>query len=375
MRAPGRRLRITDVAIFYGERSGGIRTYLEAKADFARRTGLFEHHLLVPGRPNSPEGQDDEFRHEHRSLRLAASNGYRIPVGSAGLGSTLRAINPDVVMLHDPYWTPRISCRAAHDLGALVIAVHHSSVALNAAGIPGPQEFYRAALRRWYRRAYLEVDAVMSVIDPAPDSRRPSTVPLRFGIEPAFGPDAARRVPVRGDHVLYAGRLSREKGVRELLEATAMSDEQWSLKLIGTGPAGDMLRERASALQLDGRVSFHPYVHDRAELAHEYASARCVALPGPHETFGLVALEAAACGVPVVTAETTPSARLLAGSVETFTAGDPVTLLAAIERARRLDPGIEAAARIAAEHSWESALSAELADLEAMLDGSLRLAG
>ena len=33
------------MTLFYGERSGGIRTYLEAKAEFARRTGRFEHHL------------------------------------------------------------------------------------------------------------------------------------------------------------------------------------------------------------------------------------------------------------------------------------------------------------------------------------------
>ncbi len=52
-RRPGaRRRRIADVTLFHGERSGGIRTYLEAKADFARRTGAFEHHLVVPG-PNA----------------------------------------------------------------------------------------------------------------------------------------------------------------------------------------------------------------------------------------------------------------------------------------------------------------------------------
>lgn len=111
---------------------------------------------------------------------------------------------------------PRVACRAAHELGAVVIAVHHASPALNAAGVPGPQELYRAALRRWYRRAYLEVDAVMSVVDPGPDACRPSTLPLRLGLDPAFGPWARDEVDEPGDHVLYAGRLSREKGVREL---------------------------------------------------------------------------------------------------------------------------------------------------------------
>ena len=44
-----RPLRVVDVAIWYGERSGGIRTYLDAKSAFARRTGAFEHRLVVPG--------------------------------------------------------------------------------------------------------------------------------------------------------------------------------------------------------------------------------------------------------------------------------------------------------------------------------------
>jgi hypothetical protein len=41
-------LRVVDVALFHGERSGGIRTYLDAKADHVRESGAFEHHLIVP---------------------------------------------------------------------------------------------------------------------------------------------------------------------------------------------------------------------------------------------------------------------------------------------------------------------------------------
>ena len=359
----GRPLRIADVALFYGERSGGIRTYLEAKAEFARRTGAFEHHLVIPGRPQFAE--PDAFRHEQRSLQLAASNGYRIPLGSGGLVSTLQALHPDVVLLHDPYWTPRISCRSAHEAGALVVAVHHSSVALHAAGLPGPQELYKAALRRWYRRAYLDVDAVMSCVDPGPDARRSSTLPLRLGLHPSFRPQPD--VP-RGDHVLYAGRLSREKGVRELLEAASRSREPWPLVLMGTGPAGDMLRDRAVALGLERRIRFAPYVSDRHALAREFASARCVVLPGAHETFGLVALEAAAAGARVVTAACTPAAAHLDGAVDTFAAGDPVDLLRAIERSRRRPrlPQVLAGA-IADRHGWDAALDAELTDLRAML--------
>ena len=343
-------VRIADVTLFYGERSGGIRTYLEAKAAFAARTGAFEHHLVVP--------------QELRSLRVVASNGYRVPIGSSGLCATLRGLRPDVVLLHDPYWTPRLTTRVAHELGAVVIAVHHSSVALHAAGLPGPDGVYTKALQRWYRRAYRDVDAVMSVVDPAGDGDRARTLPLRLGLDPAFHPDLG---VLRGEHVLYVGRLSREKGLRELLEAAAAARPRWPLVLLGTGPAGDALRERARQLGLGDRVRFAHYIADRASLARAYASARCVVLPGAHETFGLVALEAAACGVPVVTSEGTPSASLIAGFVETFRAGDTTDLLRAIERARSREPDPDAARALVTRYGWDAAIAAELADLKRLL--------
>ncbi|MBO0769101.1 MAG: glycosyltransferase family 4 protein [Solirubrobacterales bacterium] len=351
-RPEGRPLRVVDVALFYGQRGGGISTYLQAKGEYARRTGALEHHLLVPD--------------QHRSLVLAASNGYRLPLGSAGMLARLRELEPDVVLLHDPYWSPRMTTRTAHAAGAAVVAVHHSSVALNAAALPGPQEVYKAALRRWYRRAYLDVDAVMSVVDPTADARRDRTLALRLGLDPAFNPRAGLGV-ARGDHVLYAGRLSREKGVRELLDAAALAEEPWPLLLIGTGPAEDMLRDRAAALGISERVRFRHFEPCRASLAREFAAARCVALPGAHETFGVVALEAAACGASVVTASTTPSAKLLGGSVETFAPDDPRALAGAIRRARTKTPAAAAAKAIADAHSWDAVLSAELADLSKLV--------
>jgi alpha-1,6-mannosyltransferase len=270
-----------------------------------------------------------------------------------------------VVLLHDPYWTPRHASRTAHEIGAAVIAVHHSSAALHAAGLPGPHGIYERALRRWYRRAYLEVDAIMSIVDSSIDSSRPSTLRLRLGLDPAFRPP--RPTPRRRDHVLYVGRLSREKGLRELLEAAAAAREPWSLVLLGTGPAGDTLRERARQLGLGERVTFSPYVKDRAQLARSYAQASCVVLPGAHETFGLVALEAAACGASVVTAASTPSASLLDGCVETFRAGDATDLLRAIELARGRSPDPATAEELVSKHSWDEALAAELEDIEQLV--------
>ena len=223
------------------------------------------------------------------------------------------------MLLHDPFWAPLRVTEAAHALGAKVVAVHHGSAALDAAGLPGPSRPWEALLRAWLRHAYAPVDAIASVVDPEPDCGRVASFPLRLGLHDAFRP---QHDVARGDHVLYVGRLAREKGVFRLLEAAARSADPWPLRLIGSGPAEDALRRRARALGIARRVAFRPFVGDRARLARAYAGARCVVMPGEHETFGLVALEAAASGARVVACASAPSAGLLGDGAHTFAPGD-----------------------------------------------------
>jgi alpha-1,6-mannosyltransferase len=358
--AARRRLVIADVALFYGERSGGIRTYVDERAAFAAASGAYEHHVIVPGRRERHHGG----RHELRSLRFVPSTGYGIPLGAGALKQTLRAIRPDLVVLHDPFWRPGGVIAEARRLGARVVAVHHASAALNAAGIPGPDRLYLPLLRRVYHHAYAHVDAVMSVVDSRPDSGREATLPLRFGLHPAFRPGPA----IRGDHVLYVGRLAWEKGVFCLLEAAAMAGEGWPLRLVGNGPARRAIESRAARLGVSERVEFRPFTSSRTELARLYREASCVVQPGPHETFGLVALEAAASGTRVVTCTTTPAARVAGPLAETFAPGEPAALLAAIDRARAVHPDVGAARALADGLRWERVFRAELDELTRALE-------
>jgi alpha-1,6-mannosyltransferase len=344
--APPPRLRVVDVALFYGERSGGIRTYLDAKRRWAARSRAFEHHVVTP--------------HDVPSLRVATPNGYRIPVGVDALKDRLRALEPDVVLLHDPFWSPLGVTRAAHELGARVVAVHHSSVDLDAAGVPLPARLTKPVLRWWFRHAYRDADAVMSAVPTRGDVGRTEDLPLRFGLEEPFRPRAA---VTRGDHVLYVGRLAREKGVLELLEAAARADEPWPLRFVGSGPLRGALAERARRLGITGRVSFGAFVEDRDELAETYAAARVVVMPGAHETFGLVGFEAAASGARVVCCATAPSRRAVGDLAHTYRPGDVDGLARAIAAARDAPADHAAAWRLVEEHSWPAALRAEHAAL------------
>jgi alpha-1,6-mannosyltransferase len=244
------------------------------------------------------------------------------------------------------------------------VAVHHGSSELDAASLPGPRPAYVPLLRAWLRRAYEPVDAVMSAVDPQADCGRPATLRLRLGVDDAFRP---RPGIARGDLTLCVGRLAREKGVLRLLEAAARAAEPWSLRFVGSGPAEAVLRARARQLGIARRVGFVPFVHDRDRLARLYAGARCVVMPGEHETFGLVALEAAASGATVVCCANAPAAARIGALAKTFEPGDGDGLNRAIAAARADRVDHLAAARLAEGLRWPGVFAAELADLRRLV--------
>ena len=107
----------------------------------------------------------------------------------------------------------------------------------------------------------------------------------------AYAPEA-RTCPGLGQLArpvsLYVGRVSYEKNIAAFLEL----DVPGSKVVCGVGPLESALRER------------YPNVHwlgvlPRQELAEVYAAADVFVFPSKNETFGLVMLEAMACGVPV----------------------------------------------------------------------------
>jgi alpha-1,6-mannosyltransferase len=294
-----RELRIADVVLPFGERSGVIRAYLREKAAFAERTGAFQHHVVVAGLA------------EPRALR-----------------ATLCAIEPDLLLLHDPWSGRRGGC-----LQAFLAFIRH---------------------------VYPAAEAVIAVVAPTVDGRRERTVPLRFGVDPAFRPGPAAQ---QRRHVLYAGRLGGNRGLLDLIEVTARSREPWRLHLVGTGPARRILSARARRLGISERVLFSLRVGDRRRLARLFAEASCVVMPGPCRPASLLALEAAASGANVVTCGTDPSVRLVGKLAETFPCGDRQALGQAIERARLRRPDLHAAAALSEAHSWDRVFAAELRDL------------
>lgn len=86
---------------------------------------------------------------------------------------------------------------------------------------------------------------------------------------------------------------------RLLAESLAVVDGRpWTLDIVGDGIARRAVEEAFA--RFEGRVLFHGLVEDRATLAGLYARADLFVWPAVNEAFGMVFLEAQACGVPVV---------------------------------------------------------------------------
>ncbi|GGI95563.1 glycosyl transferase [Halobellus salinus] len=100
--------------------------------------------------------------------------------------------------------------------------------------------------------------------------------------------------------LLYVGRLGARKGLDLALRALArVDDEDVEFLIAGTGRHEETLRELARELEIADQVRFLGYVGDE-ELPVLYSSADVFVLPSRYEGFGLVLLEAMACGTPVI---------------------------------------------------------------------------
>jgi glycosyltransferase involved in cell wall biosynthesis len=146
-----------------------------------------------------------------------------------------------------------------------------------------------------------------------------------YGVGPKR-PDLVERYGIEGRTVLLTlGRLSaaeRYKGIDEVLEVIptlVASIPSLSYLIAGEGDDRPRLEAKALSLGIADRVVFTGYVSEH-EKADHYRLADAFVMPGRGEGFGIVYLEALACGVPVVASAADASHEVVAGEAAGFIA-------------------------------------------------------
>jgi glycosyltransferase involved in cell wall biosynthesis len=242
-----------------------------------------------------------------RSIALPIYPDFRVaaPVIPDGLGDV------DLVHVHSPFGMGLAGRRVAKDI-PLVVSYHTPTPAY-AAYVPGGPSIERAVAavasryERWFlRQADLVVfpSTVTMESSPAVGAEGPATAVVSNGVDltrfaptpPA--PRVATAVSSDRPTVGYTGRLGHEKQVDELLLAAAELDVR--VLIGGDGPARAELEGIAQQRGVDATfLGFLP----REDLPGFYSALDLFVFPSPVETQGIVAMEAIACGTPVIAAD------------------------------------------------------------------------
>jgi alpha-1,6-mannosyltransferase len=299
-------MRIVRLANFVSARSGGLRTALRNLGAGYQRAG-HEAVLIVPGRRFSDEVTEQGRVITLPAMALPRTGGHRVVAGRRELSRLLDRLEPDRIEVSDRS-TLRWTGRWARQRGVGSMMVSHESLAglLGVWGMPA-RHWMADHLNR--RTAEMFDQIVCTTAFAAAEFRRlgvPNLVEVPLGVDLAeFHPGAAdpavRARYARPDETLivYCSRLSADKRPELAVDTIASLRAGRTpavLVVAGDGSRRAALAYRAARLP----VRFAGHINDRSAVAALLAGADVMVAPGPVETFGLAALEALACGTPVV---------------------------------------------------------------------------
>jgi alpha-1,6-mannosyltransferase len=381
-------MRIVRLANFITPHSGGLRTALRELGAGYVAAG-HEPVLVMPG-----AADDDEQTPQGRVITLRGpvlplSGGYRLLLSKRRVRDILEALRPDRLEVSDRTtlrWTGPWARR--HDVPAVMVS--HESVAgllslplrprrADSAGVPladtarrmiqSMARVFADSLNTRTAQAYAQV--VCTTRWAAAEFERLGVPNLRhvpLGVDLDLfsprrrSPALRQRYAAAGEVlIVHCGRLSVEKRPHRSIDALAglrAAGVPAVLVVAGDGPLRPRLERQAAGAALP--VHFTGFIPGRQAVAALLATADVALAPGPVETFGLAALEALACGTPVVVSGSGALPEVIGGAGVTVTgedfAGGVISVLRQPAAPRR------AAARAHAEQfGWPAAVRGFLA--------------
>ena len=365
-------MRIVQLANFHSPTSGGLRVAVDTLRAGYRDAG-HDCTLVVPGRVDQIEGTVRRVR----APRLPNRSGYRVILRRRAVRSLLDELRPHVVEVHDKLLQQWVwPWSRARRVPVPVVAVSHERLTRS---LPlllpfAPDAAIRSATEAMARRTATYCDMLVACSQFAAAEFAPTSavrvVPLGVDLA-AFRPPAGRQATPGPLRLVVTGRLSAEKRpdlAVETLRALRANGVDATLTLVGAGPLRSSLGTLARGLP----VRFAGRLAGAAVLATVLGAADIALAPGPAETFGLAALEAMACGTPIVAVAGAAPSELIAGrpAAGRSAAPEPAAFARAVAALATVpDPVRRPAARRCAEgYPWAATVAAML-DVHAEVTG------
>lgn len=348
------KLRVLHVGKYYPPYMGGIETHLQNLCNELK--DLVDLKVLVS---SSNSRTVDELVEGVPVTRVGTRATLSAAPISPGLVARIRRADADIVHLHHPNPIAVMAYLMSGHRGKLVITYHSDIVRQKKLG---------AVFQPFLDRSLLWADAIIatspnylatsSILQAHKD--RCVVLPYGIPVEQFAHRDEtaiARICEQYGTRlVITVGRLIYYKGFDVLVRA--MKDVEGSLLVVGDGPLRGELEEQARSLGIADRVHFLGEIHNRDVAAYYHASdVFALASVARSEAFGIVQLEAMACGLPVVNTSLdsgVPFVSLDGETGITVPPGDAAALSTALtalldDDARRETLGVAARARVDTE--------------------------
>ncbi len=398
-------MKICDLTQFYSPFSGGVKRYVGEKARYVReQTAGDEHLLIIPGERDEMISGERSRVYTLRSPLISKTSRYRILLRLQAVEEILKKERPHLIESGDPYQLAWKAVFSGAALNIPVVGFYHSH--FPEAYLRTAQKFLGATAtefamdlsRRYVRSLYNRFERT---IVPSPALGELLTqwgvhnvATTDLGVDATvFRPQPEANAMVRSELgiplnctlLLYVGRLAQEKNTHTLFAAfrllTRAHPGRFHLLIVGDG----LQRKELKALQAEvggqmsevGRGSgvpplfdFRPptsdlrlpslplswisYCEEPARLAQLYAAADFFVHPGIQETFGLVTLEAQACGTPVIGIRGSYMDRIiLSDQAHWARENSPQALATAIAETASAHPRAEHLHRaVSSQYSW-----------------------
>jgi alpha-1,6-mannosyltransferase len=367
-------MHLVDTTLFYSPTSGGVKRYLSAKHAWLKAHTSWQHTIVVPG-------EEDHFEPGEVSTlsgwSIPGTFNYRLPSDPRRWTRMLSALNPSFIEAGDAFHPAWGAWQVARQRGIPIAAFYHSNLPqiLGRRFGGGLTERILCRYLRWLYERFDVVFAPSRLMCEFLNSMGvPHTVYQPLGVDAEIfhpkrrkpGLRAKLGLPANARVLVYAGRFAGEKNLPVLLQAFAKLGNPYHLLMIG----GD--REARPT----HNVTMLPYRRDSLELAEWIASADALVHAGTKETFGLVLLEAMACGRPVVAARASAIPEFVDDSVgilaEPCSGPSMADAIAALYERDIEAIGATARARVLRRFTWHKAFQAQLTAY-ASLVGARRL--
>lgn len=354
-------MHLVDTTLFYSPTSGGVKRYLTAKQSWLRANTGWKHSILVPG---AIEHLERGGVSSVPGYPWPGTFNYRLPLNPRRWTRLLDLLEPDLIEAGDAFHPAWCAWQVAQRRRIPLAAFYHSNMPQIIARRIGARS--ERLLGRYVRWLYERFDVVFApsrlMCAFLNDLGVRHTMHQPLGVDAdIFAPqrrtlDLRAKLGLANDTRLlaYAGRFSGEKNVNVLLHAFARLGRPYHLLLIGGG------REARPT----HNVTMLPYRRDSHELAQWLASVDALVHAGTRETFGLVILEAMACGRPVVAARAGAIPEIVDESVGVLanpTDGESMAAAIASLYERDIEAvGAAARARVLKQFTWNQSFTAQV---------------